>query len=210
MKTLALEMSTARGSIALREGATALFDCEFAADRRHSGEFFENVQLCLQRCGPPGRIVVGIGPGSYAGVRIAIATALGLRSSTGARLGGIPSICALDVEESDYCVLGDARRQSFFFARIESGSLMEGPILESEAELQTRLKQLTGPIFTSESTPQFPQVKLAYPSAGRLAEIASCTAGEIGDVESLEPIYLREPHITVPKPVRFFVPQNEF
>jgi tRNA threonylcarbamoyladenosine biosynthesis protein TsaB len=205
MKILALEMSTARGGIALRDGATALFDCDFAADRKHSGEFFESVQLCLQRFDPPDQIVVGTGPGSYAGVRIAIATALGLRSSTGASLGGIPSICALDVEESEYCVLGDARRQSFFFARIDSGRLIEGPILESEAELQTRLMQPTCPIFTSESLPQFSQVKLAYPSAARLAEIASRTAAEIGDMESLEPIYLREPHITVPKPVRFFV-----
>jgi tRNA threonylcarbamoyladenosine biosynthesis protein TsaB len=204
MKILALEMSTARGSIALREEATALFDCEFAADRKHSGAFFENVQVCLQRFGPPEQIVAGIGPGSYAGVRIAIATALGLRSSTGAKLAGIPSICALNIEESDYCVIGDARRQSFFFARIESGRLVEGPILESEAELQARLKRLTGPIFTSESLPQFSQVKLAYPSASQLAEIVSSTVAEIGDVESLEPIYLREPHITVPKPVRIF------
>src|SRR4051794_9905698 len=197
-------MSTARGSIALREDATALFDCEFAADRKHSGAFFENVQLCLHRFGLPEQMVVGIGPGSYAGVRIAIATALGLRSSTGARLAGIPSICALDVEETGYFVIGDARRQSFFFARIEVGRLIEGPILESETELQARLEQLACPIFTSESLPQFSRVKSAYPCAAQLAEIASSTSVEIGDVESLEPIYLREPHITVPKPVRLF------
>lgn len=206
MKILALEMSTARGSIALREDATALFDRDFAADRKHSGAFFENVQLCLHRFGPPEQMVVGIGPGSYAGVRIAIATALGLRSSTGARLAGIPSICALDIEERGYCVIGDARRQSFFFARIETGRLIEGPILESEAELQTRLRHLAGPVFASESLPQFSQVKLAYPSAARLAQIAGSAIGKIGDVESLEPIYLREPHITVPKPVRPFAP----
>ena len=206
MKTLALEMSTARGTIAFREAGSALFDCEFAADRKHSGAFFENVQLCLQRFGPPEQIVVGLGPGSYAGVRIAIATALGLRSSTGARLSGIPSICALDVEASDYCVLGDARRQSFFFARIQSGRLVDGPILESEAELQARLKQLAIPIFASESLLQFPRVKSAYPSAGRLIEIAAHRTGEIGDVESLEPIYLREPHITTPKEPRAFAP----
>jgi len=204
MKILALEMSTARGSVALRENCDALFDCAFAAYRKHSGAFFENVQLCLERFGPPQQIVVGIGPGSYAGVRIAIATALGLRSSTDAKLGGVPSICALDVEASDYCVIGDARRQSFFFGRIADGRLMEGPILESEAEVQARLKQQTLPIFASESLSQFSQVKLAYPSAARLAKMAAGPGGEIGDVESLEPIYLREPHITVPKTVELF------
>ena len=77
MKTLALEMSTAQGSIVWREDEKALFDCRFAADRKHSGAFFENVQLCLERFGRPEQIIVGLGPGSYAGVRIAIATALG-------------------------------------------------------------------------------------------------------------------------------------
>ena len=204
MKTLALEMSTARGSIALHADGDALFDCSFAADRKHSGAFFENVQLCLKRFGAPQQIVVGIGPGSYAGVRIAIATALGLRSSTGAKLAGVPSICALDVEAIDYCVIGDARRQSFFFARIASSRLLEGPILESEAELQARLQQGVLPIFASESLPQFSQVKPAYPSAARLAKIAVGPGGEIGAVDSLEPIYLREPHITVPKPMGLF------
>src|SRR2546423_5188724 len=204
MKTLALEMSTAQGSIVWREDEKTLFDCRFAADRKHSGAFFENVQLCLERFGRPEQIIVGLGPGSYAGVRIAIATALGLRSATGAKLMGIPSICALDVEASDYCVIGDARRQSFFFARIESGRLVDGPILESEAELQARLKRLTVSIFASESLPQFSQVKPAFPSAARLAKMAMGPGGEIGDVESLEPIYLREPHVTVPKPLGLF------
>src|SRR4051812_16688749 len=135
MKILALEMSSAQGSIAFRDDGAALFDCHFAADRKHSGAFFENVQLCLKRFGRPQHIVVGIGPGSYAGVRIAIATALGLRSATGAKLTGIPSICALKVEPREYAVVGDARRQSFFFARIGNGLLVNGPILESEGEL---------------------------------------------------------------------------
>ena len=204
MKTLALEMSTAKGSIAFRENGVALFECNFAADRKHSGAFFENVQLCLERSGQPQRIIVGLGPGSYAGVRIAIATGLGLRSATGAKLVGIPSICALEVDARAYGVIGDARRQSFFFARVEDGRLIEGPILESAAELEARLKKVIAPIYASEELPQFSQVELAYPSAGRLAEIATSQAGEIAGVESLEPIYLRAPHITVPKPTRIF------
>jgi tRNA threonylcarbamoyl adenosine modification protein YeaZ len=204
MKILALEMSTAKGSIALRDDGEVLFDGAFAADRKHSGAFFENVQRCLERLGRPEKIVVGLGPGSYAGVRIAIATAVGLCSATGSKLVGIPSITALDVEPRAYCVVGDARRQSFFFARIESGRLIEGPILELQAELEDRLKRTSVPIFASESLPQFSQVQLAYPSANRLVEIAVSPTGEIADVESLEPIYLRAPHITVPKPTRIF------
>jgi tRNA threonylcarbamoyl adenosine modification protein YeaZ len=197
MKTLALEMSTAQGSIAWRGDGKALFDCQFAADRKHSGAFFDNVQLCLKRFGRPEQIIVGLGPGSYAGVRIAIATALGLRSASKAKLVGIPSICALDVEASDYCVIGDARRQSFFFARVENGQLAEGPVLDSPAELEAKIQKLTLPVYASERLPQFPVAKLAYPSAGRLAEVARLYTGGIDGI--LEPIYLREPHITVAK-----------
>jgi tRNA threonylcarbamoyl adenosine modification protein YeaZ len=197
MKTLALEMSTAQGSIAWREDGEALFDGRFAADRKHSGAFFENVQQCLERFGRPEKIIVGLGPGSYAGVRIAIATALGLRSATRAQLAGIPSICALDVETRGYCVIGDARRQTFFFAKVESGKLIEGPTLKTAGELDATIGELALPIYASEQLPQFPATTLAYPSAGRLVEIAGLHADDIDG--ALEPIYLREPHITVAK-----------
>ena len=197
MKTLALEMSTAQGSIAWREDGEALFDGRFAADRKHSGAFFENVQQCLERFGRPEKIIVGLGPGSYAGVRIVIATALGLRSATNAKLAGIPSVCALDVETATYCVIGDARRQTFFFATIEGGRLTEGPVLQTLAKLEAKLGEVTLPVYTSERLPQFPIAKLAYPSAGRLVEIARLYADDIDG--ALEPIYLREPHITAAK-----------
>jgi tRNA threonylcarbamoyladenosine biosynthesis protein TsaB len=197
MKTLALEMSTAQGSIAWREGDKVLFDGRFAADRKHSGAFFENVQQCLERFGRPEKIVVGLGPGSYAGVRIAIATALGLRSATKAKLAGIPSICALDVKAADYCVIGDARRGTFFFAAIEGGKLIEGPILQTLTELEAKIGESTLPVYASEPLPQFPVAKLAYPSASGLEEIAGLYADNIDG--ALEPIYLREPHITVAK-----------
>jgi tRNA threonylcarbamoyladenosine biosynthesis protein TsaB len=197
MKTLALEMSTAQGSIAWREDGEALFDARFAADRKHSGAFFENVQQCLERFGHPEKIIVGLGPGSYAGVRIAIATALGLRSATKAKLAGIPSICALDVGAADYCVIGDARRQTFVFAKIEDGRLIEGPILQTLTELEAKIGESTLPVYASEQLPQFPVAKLVYPSASRLEEIAGLYADNIDG--ALEPIYLREPHITVAK-----------
>ncbi|HSP45174.1 MAG TPA: tRNA (adenosine(37)-N6)-threonylcarbamoyltransferase complex dimerization subunit type 1 TsaB [Chthoniobacterales bacterium] len=204
MKALALEISTAQGTIAWREGGETLFDCQFAADRKHSGRFFENVQSCLERFGWPEEVIVGLGPGSYAGVRIAIAAAVGLRSATRAKLIGIPSICALDVDSADYCVIGDARRQSFFFARVDNGQLAEGPTLESAADLAARLQKMTLPVYASERLTQFSIAKLAYPSAGRLEELARVHAWEIDGV--LEPIYLREPHITVAKATPGFAP----
>ena len=58
------------------------------------------------------------------------------------------------------------------------------------------------PVYASESLPDFPGAMLAYPSAQRLAVLARDQAGKISDTLTLEPIYLREPHITVPKEFR--------
>jgi tRNA threonylcarbamoyl adenosine modification protein YeaZ len=204
MKTLAFELSSSQGSIALVGDGEALFHRSFRNDRKDSGAFFENLQACLQRFGAPGEIVVGLGPGSYAGVRIAIATAIGLRTAVGARLVGLPSICALDVEARDYCAIGDAKRQTFFFARVSDGKLVEGPLLESAADLEKRISNLGTLLYASEVLPPFPLAKIAYPDAAQLLRIARDRCAEIDDTPSLEPIYLREPHITVPKDGRTF------
>src|SRR5438045_5883797 len=86
MKILAMELSSGQGSIAWLEGGGDPFAVSFSNDRKHSDLFFENLQRCSQRFGPPDLIVVGLGPGSYAGVRIAIAAAVGLRMASAAKL----------------------------------------------------------------------------------------------------------------------------
>jgi tRNA threonylcarbamoyladenosine biosynthesis protein TsaB len=199
VKILALELSSGQGSVAWIEGNREPFAQIFANDRKHSGLFFENLQLCSREFGAPDAIVVGRGPGSYAGVRIAIAAAVGLRAATAAKLTGIASVCAIDTAEREYCVIGDARRESFFFARVREGRLVEGPSLHSVAGLELKIVESSVPLYASELLPQFPKATLAYPSARRLAEVARDQAGEIADTRSLEPIYLREPHITMPR-----------
>ena len=197
MKILALELSTARGSLAWLDEDADLVS-EWSNDRKNSAEFFENLEKVSKKFGRPDTIIVGLGPGSYAGTRIAISAAIGLQVSSGARLIGFPSICAM--EGAEYCVIGDARRDSFFFARIRANELMEGPTLFAETELRGKLDKL-GPgmsIFCSESLPQFERATICYPSAGILARLAQ--DGERSfSLPPLEPNYLREPHITMPK-----------
>jgi tRNA threonylcarbamoyladenosine biosynthesis protein TsaB len=201
MKILALELSSGRGSIAWFENGREPFVRTFASNRRHSGLFFDNLQLCSRKFGAPDAIAVGLGPGSYAGVRIAIATAVGLGAASLAKLIGVPSICAIEGAR-EYCVIGDARRASFFFGRVNDGKLIEGPSLLSGVELEAKIMESSVPLYASEPLPQFPRAALAFPSARRLAEVARDQAGDIPETRSLEPIYLREPHITVPKSSR--------
>ena len=77
MKTLALELSSSRGSLAWLDGKFE-FTRDWPNDRKNSAAFFENIQAARQKFGAPERIIVGLGPGSYAGTRIAISAAIGM------------------------------------------------------------------------------------------------------------------------------------
>lgn len=194
MSILALELSSPLGSIAFRSSDGTSIVRQFPADRKDSGFFFQNLNELRRECGLPEVIAVGLGPGSYAGIRIAIATALGLRAAAGARLNGWPSICAIDCAE--YLVVGDARRNSYFFAHVRGGDCLAGPVLMSEKELRVKLdEQKNLPRLSTQPLPQFAEVSLAYPSATILAALAESRGTE----EPLEPIYLREPYITTSK-----------
>src|SRR5438270_4002037 len=152
MKILALELSSARGSIALLDGDKEEYFREWPNDRKNSGPFFEYLADVQKQFGKPDTIIVGLGPGSYAGTRIAISTAIGLQTASRARLLGYPSICAIECDAPEFCVIGDARRQTFFFARVRENNLAEGPDLMGEAELRTKLDKVerTMSIFATE------------------------------------------------------------
>jgi tRNA threonylcarbamoyladenosine biosynthesis protein TsaB len=200
VKILALELSTARGSLAwLDEDGTNLTR-EWPNDRENSALFFENVHAVTEKFGSPDTIIVGLGPGSYAGTRVAISAAIGLRVSSDASLIGYPSISAIEFDAHEYCVIGDARRKSFFFARIRANNLVEGPTLFTESELKPKLDaiEMALPVFTSDSLPQFERAEVRFPSALVLARLAREPQRSFS-LPPLEPIYLREPHITMPK-----------
>ena len=198
MKTLALELSTSRGSLAWLDDEI-MSTREWSNDRRNSSAFFENLQAVREKFGAPEAIIVGLGPGSYAGTRIAISAAIGIQLSSNARLIGYPSICAMECDAQEYCVIGDARRKSFFFARILKNDVVEGPTLYSETELNAKLESLdpATPVFSSQSLPQFQAPVVLFPSALILARLAKEPRRRFC-LPPLEPLYLREPHITIP------------
>ena len=199
MKILALELSTSRGSLAWLDGNIE-FTREWPNDRKNSAAFFENLQVVQRKLGAPETIIVGLGPGSYAGTRIAISAAIGIQLSSDAHLIGYPSICAMECDSQEFCAIGDARRKSFFFARILKNEVIEGPTLFSELELKARLESVepATPVFSSELLSQFQRCLISFPSALILARLAKESRRSFY-LPPLEPIYLREPHITMPK-----------
>ena len=171
----------------------------FVAARNHSASLFPALEKARALVEHVDLVAVGLGPGSYAGVRIAIAAALGLEWSLGARLVGLPSVAALEVAAREFVVIGDARRETFYFTRVAEGGCVEGPLLATAQELAARLAECGAlPLYAAAEVPGFPAAEIVLPSAVLLARFAAHGRGLVttGD---LEPIYLREPHITRPR-----------
>jgi len=81
------------------------------------------------------RIVVGMGPGSFAGIRSAIAFAQGYSIATGCEVLGLPSPCALARDGGKVAVVGDARRGLSWIALFDGFSAEREIFLVDESAI---------------------------------------------------------------------------
>jgi tRNA threonylcarbamoyladenosine biosynthesis protein TsaB len=185
-KVLVIENSTASGSLAASVGDVVGYRAQFS----RSGELAIELDKAIKQIGAPDELVVGIGPGSYTGLRVAAATAIGLAAALGCTTYGCPSVLAI---EADSCwIVGDARRESVFLAKVEQGRLKAEPELVPLADLKALLRQgrsvfAVGPIPGHDDLP-IVVLKAEYLLKRRESFRAS-----------LEPLYLKPPHVTTPK-----------
>lgn len=199
MTILAIDTSTTLGSVALLVDGELRLDETFSADRSHTASLFTVLERARGLVEKIDMVAVGLGPGSYAGIRIAISAAIGFQIGIGARIVGLPSVAALETEATRYCAVGDARRETFYFARVEEGCCTDGPRLVNEAELHAALDTFSDwPVLVSAPLAVVPDATVVSPLASRLARLAAAGLSIIAE-ETLEPLYLREPHITQPK-----------
>ena len=141
MKILALDSSTSTVSIAFLDDEKVLFEYHQPQQRTNSSIFFEGLQTALQKCGKPNRLVVGLGPGSYNGLRISIAAAQGIASACNIDLIGLPSILGLAAGMTECWVAGDARGGQYWLAALSRHQLLEEPFLLPPADLSDHLKK---------------------------------------------------------------------
>jgi len=201
---LALDLSTAHGSIAVVRGDDVLFRSTFQSERSHNAQVFAPLREALAAAGNElTGIVIGNGPGSYTGVRIAIAAAQGIALSRNVWCVGWSSLTAPDLDAPDsYNIIGDARRQSFYLARVENGRLL--PDLEIvSAEIARKRTADCEIVYTFDAKPPLDlSLHSAKPDAAKLAQIVqSLPPDELATLISqpLIPHYLAEAFITLPK-----------
>lgn len=199
-----------RGGEALYEEVLGLAD---DGSPRHSTALLAEVEQAVGAAGgwdAVGRIAVGLGPGSFVGIRIGLATARGLAASTGLPVSGVCTLDALGRAMTggggDLAVL-DARRGEVFAALYSpAGERLWAPLVASPQELADRAGALSeSPLAAGSGAVRFrdelasrgieipddadPVHRLAARHVCALAEAQSSQAAEQG----LEPIYLRPP-----------------
>jgi tRNA threonylcarbamoyl adenosine modification protein YeaZ len=123
MLTVALETSARPASVAAWDGERRLC-ASLAPDRPHASDLLSTLDRLLTslkaRPADIRAVIVGTGPGSYTGLRVGIATALGLARGSGASLRGVPSGETVAYAElapgSEGVMLLDARQGEIYFA----------------------------------------------------------------------------------------------
>jgi tRNA threonylcarbamoyladenosine biosynthesis protein TsaB len=191
---VALETSSLRPSVAVRV-AGRIESRTLAGDRPHASDLLPALEHLLAGFEASPRditaVLVGTGPGSYTGLRVGIATALGLVRGTGAALFGVPSLEALAYGElaqgSAAAFLLDARQGELYLARYrreeEGVAVLQPPCVTTPAELG-RLLQPDEPVYADGA---------ALPRAAALLELGARRLAREGPhvAEDVEPLYLR-------------------
>ncbi|MCI0748042.1 MAG: tRNA (adenosine(37)-N6)-threonylcarbamoyltransferase complex dimerization subunit type 1 TsaB [Verrucomicrobia subdivision 3 bacterium] len=212
MTILALEFSSARRSVAVLVPGAEPF-CAVRADAERSTHAFELIERVLQEAGLERRaidcIAVGLGPGSYTGIRVGIAIAQGWQLAAGVRLLGVSSADAIaaqaraaGVKGKAFCLI-DAQRREYYLGAydldFDPPRAVEPLAITSASavsELAARGETLIGPEPAVEGN------RLIYPDAATLARLASLRTDFVPG-ERLEPIYLRETAFVKAAPPRF-------
>lgn len=156
MNILALDTTTLLGSVAVVSDGVVLAESSTRVRATHSEEILPVIHDVLTRAKTAlsklDAIAVGIGPGSFTGVRIGLATARGLQIATGIQLFGVSSLDALAASAWSapgcvVCVL-DARRGEVFASLYDvKGGDRErliGPLAGTPESVAARVNDVLG------------------------------------------------------------------
>jgi tRNA threonylcarbamoyladenosine biosynthesis protein TsaB len=220
---LGIDTATAGAAVAVLAGGDVISDRYSGpgADGRprHSVRLLGEVDAAVSDAGGWGRIgviAVGVGPGTFTGLRIGIATARALALGRGLPTAPVGSLDALALgiaerapDRPRLAAIDARRNQAFAALYAASGELQWGPVAASAEELAGRLADAGESVVAAgDGSLRFLQalesvgveVLPAADEAHRIAARHVCVlAAEIvpGPPEDLRPVYLRRPDAEV-------------
>jgi tRNA threonylcarbamoyladenosine biosynthesis protein TsaB len=212
MKILAVEFSTDQRSVAVAADGRILASAQEVATRAtHAFALIEQVLAAakLEREQIEG-LAIGLGPGSYTGIRSAIALAQGWQLACPIKLLGISSVKCLAAEAQFKNWFGkvniviDAQRNELYLARYEIGadnyrelSPLKLATIEEVRSQSSKGEMIVGPGVNH----WFSEGRELFPSAASLGKLAAGRTN-FSSGETLEPIYLRETNFVKAPPLR--------
>ena len=136
-------------------------------------------------------VLIGAGPGSYGGVRVALAAGVGIATVCRAKLVSVESWAQLS--DNKGCVVADARRGGWT-VRFPDGRI---DVLNPE-----KLAELPHPLYSTEPEGRLPMATregLVPTAEGLVRTWLSMSPEEqtSAAAKPAEPIYVRPPHITI-------------
>jgi tRNA threonylcarbamoyl adenosine modification protein YeaZ len=142
-------------------------------------------------------VVVGCGPGPFTGLRVGMATAAAYGHALNLRMYGVCSLDAIGIDTTgDALVVTDARRRELYWARYRDGVRVNGPAVNSPADVPADAQAVAG---SPEHAALFalPRLSAVYPTVAGLVRAVDWTA----QPAPLVPLYLRRPDAK-PQPER--------
>jgi tRNA threonylcarbamoyladenosine biosynthesis protein TsaB len=155
-------------------------------------------------------LALGLGPGSYTGIRSAISIAQGWQLARPIKLLGVSSAEAIATQAQAEGATGrvhvivDAQRGEFYLASYDlapSGQRETEPLQIVSATEVSQRADGGGTLIGPEVTRWFPAGKTVFPRAATLGQLALARTDFISG-EKMEPIYLRETQFVKAPPPR--------
>jgi len=205
MKILAIEFSSAQRSVALvekgRNGAVCLSEVIESGGRaiRGIGAIEEALRQGQTEREQVQCLAVGLGPGSYNGIRAAIAMAQGWQLARDVKILGVSSVEAIAAQAQQEGLKGmlhvvvDAQRNELYWAvyEIEDKRRREVQPLKLATLAEVSAASASGVLVGPEVQSWFPAGRVIVPRAATVGELALERTDYVSG-EKLEPIYLRE------------------
>ena len=165
--SLVIDTATARTIVGIVRDSEILWQGFHDGATDHGNAVADLVKQGLAAGVNPDRVVVGMGPGPFTGLRVGIAFARAFASARNLPVIGICSLDAIVVDKDEYTVAIDARRKEIYWASYKSGKRIEGPAVNFPADVDGYILD-------------------RYPDIARIVELAE-------NVNYTEPFYLRRP-----------------